>query len=94
LAHELPRGAVVSVDGQVLGLAAAQALQRALSGAGIELRTEEDVLDAVWPDRLRCQASRSMNTRRRTQHCHVPPSWPRCAKRWHAMARRTTSFPR
>jgi Xaa-Pro aminopeptidase len=51
LAHELPRGAVVSVDGQVLGLAAAQALQRALSGAGIELRTEEDVLDAVWPDR-------------------------------------------
>lgn len=51
LAHELPRGAVVAVDGQVLGLAAAQALQAALSGAGIELRSDDDLLDAVWPDR-------------------------------------------
>lgn len=51
LATELPRGAVVAVDGQVLGLAAAQALQAALSGAGIELRSDEDVLDSIWPDR-------------------------------------------
>lgn len=51
LAGELPRGAVVAVDGQVLGLAAAQALQAALTGAGIELRSDEDVLDSIWPDR-------------------------------------------
>ncbi len=51
LARELPRGAVVAVDGQVLGLAAAERLQAALDGAGVRLRTEIDLLDAIWPDR-------------------------------------------
>ena len=51
LASELPCGAVVAVDGQVLGLAAAQALQSALDAAGIQLRSSEDVLDAIWPER-------------------------------------------
>ena len=51
LASELPCGAVVAVDGQVLGLAAAQALQAALDAAGIQLRSSEDVLDAIWPER-------------------------------------------
>jgi Xaa-Pro aminopeptidase len=51
LAEHTPRGAVVAVDGQVLGLATAQALQRALDGAGVALRTDIDVLGQMWADR-------------------------------------------
>ena len=41
----------MAVDGQVLGLASAQALGRALEAAGVQLRTDLDPLDAIWPDR-------------------------------------------
>ena len=51
LARHTPKGAVVAVDGQVLGLASAQALQRALDGAGVTLRTDLDLLDDIWPER-------------------------------------------
>ncbi len=51
LAANSPRGSVVAVDGQVLGLGAAMALQRALAAAGVTLRTDIDLLDAIWPDR-------------------------------------------
>jgi Xaa-Pro aminopeptidase len=51
LAAHTPRGAVVAVDGQVLGLGVAQALQKALDAAGVVLRTDLDLLDAIWPDR-------------------------------------------
>lgn len=51
LAENTPRGATVSVDGQVLGLASAQALQQALNTAGVVLRTDIDLLDAIWPER-------------------------------------------
>ncbi len=51
LAREVPRGATVAVDGQVLGLASAQALKSALSAAGVLLRTDLDPLDALWPER-------------------------------------------
>jgi Xaa-Pro aminopeptidase len=51
LAHHVPAGGTVAVDGQVLGLAAAQALQAALDRAGIRLRTDADLLDPVWPER-------------------------------------------
>jgi Xaa-Pro aminopeptidase len=51
LARQIPRGATVAVDGQVLGLAAAGALQSALQAAGVLLRTDIDLLDAIWPDR-------------------------------------------
>jgi Xaa-Pro aminopeptidase len=51
LARHLPRGSTLAVDGQVLGLATAQALQTALHGAGVQLRTDIDLLDAIWPDR-------------------------------------------
>ncbi len=51
LAREVARGAVVAVDGQVLALSAAQALHTALDAAGVVLRTERDLLDAVWPER-------------------------------------------
>jgi Xaa-Pro aminopeptidase len=51
LARQVPRGQTVAVDGQVLGLAAAQALKTALDAAGVVLRTDTDLLDAIWPDR-------------------------------------------
>jgi Xaa-Pro aminopeptidase len=51
LARQVPAGSAVAVDGQVLGLAAAQALQAALDAAGVALRTDLDVLAAVWPER-------------------------------------------
>jgi Xaa-Pro aminopeptidase len=51
LAKHTPRGATVAVDGQVLGLAIAGALQSALAAAGVTLRTERDLLDDIWPDR-------------------------------------------
>ena len=51
LAAKLPRGATAGVDGSVLGLAAATLLRGALDKAGVALRTDFDVLDAVWPER-------------------------------------------
>jgi Xaa-Pro aminopeptidase len=47
----LQPGQSLAVDGQVLGLAAAQQLRTAMDHAGITLRTELDLLDDVWPDR-------------------------------------------
>ena len=41
----------MAVDGQVMGLAQTQALQDALKADGWQLRTDLDVLDAVWPGR-------------------------------------------
>jgi Xaa-Pro aminopeptidase len=51
LATHVPAGQAVAVDGQVLGLAAAQALQAALDRAGVKLRTELDPVEAVWEGR-------------------------------------------
>ncbi|MFM9914730.1 MAG: aminopeptidase P family protein [Rhizobacter sp.] len=51
LATHVPAGQTVGVDGDVLGLATAHLLQRTLKTAGIVLRTDFDVLGAVWPDR-------------------------------------------
>lgn len=42
---------VVSVDGQTLALAAAHSLESALQRAGVRLRTDLDLPDAIWPDR-------------------------------------------
>lgn len=47
----LQPGQSLAVDGQVLGLAAAQQLRTAMEHAGITLRTELDLLDDVWPER-------------------------------------------
>lgn len=44
-------GEVVGVDGQVLGLAAAQQLRAAVEKAGARLRTDVDLLGEVWPER-------------------------------------------
>ena len=51
LASQTPPGQTVCVDGQVLGLAAAQMLGAALAAAGRLLRTDIDLLDEVWPAR-------------------------------------------
>jgi Xaa-Pro aminopeptidase len=51
LTRSVPRGGTVVVDGQVLGLAAAQQLRAGLEAAGITLRTDLDLLAEVWPDR-------------------------------------------
>jgi len=51
LASHVPAGRTVAVDGQVLGLAAAQALKTTLDRAGVTLRTDLDPVDAIWPER-------------------------------------------
>ncbi|WP_374674792.1 aminopeptidase P family protein [Ideonella sp.] len=51
IAEQVARGQVLAVDGQVLGLAAAQQLRTVTERAGIRLRTDLDVLDAAWADR-------------------------------------------
>lgn len=48
LAHRLPNGSVIAVDGRVLGLAAHEALKQRLQSAGIEIRTDLDVLGEAW----------------------------------------------
>lgn len=51
IASHLGRGQALAVDGQVLGLAAAQQLRAVAERAGIVLRTDLDVIDAAWPER-------------------------------------------
>jgi Xaa-Pro aminopeptidase len=51
LAENVAAGETVAVDGAVLGVAAARALKDALTERGIVLRTDLDLLDAVWPER-------------------------------------------
>ena len=51
VAANVARGSTLAVDGQVIGLAAAQQLKTALDAAGIALRTSADVLAAAWDDR-------------------------------------------
>ena len=58
LANEVRKGGVVAVDGDVLGLAASQALRSKLSGAGIALKTDTDVLDDAWDERAELPQAR------------------------------------
>ncbi len=51
LAQHVKPGGVVAVDGQVLALSAAATLQDKLDAAGVTLRTDIDVVDAIWPER-------------------------------------------
>ncbi|MGI4862081.1 MAG: aminopeptidase P family protein [Janthinobacterium lividum] len=51
LVDHLAPGAVLAVDGHVLGLAAADALAVALAARGIALRTDLDLPGVVWTDR-------------------------------------------
>nr|WP_315487068.1 aminopeptidase P family protein [uncultured Undibacterium sp.] len=51
LAQQLPEQAVLGVDGNILSLASARALQVSLSTKHITLKTDFDLLDVVWTDR-------------------------------------------
>ncbi|KAF1053972.1 MAG: Aminopeptidase [Burkholderia gladioli] len=51
LVEHVPTGATVGVDGAVLGVGAARALSAALAARGTALRTDLDLLDAIWPER-------------------------------------------
>jgi len=51
IARQLTAGQTLMVDGEVLGLAAAQALRAALDKAGIVLRTDTDLLARAWEQR-------------------------------------------
>ncbi|WP_028445465.1 aminopeptidase P family protein [Chitinimonas koreensis] len=51
LAAHMPAGGVLGVDGAVLGLAAGRALEAALAARSAVLRTDLDLLEAVWTDR-------------------------------------------
>jgi len=51
LAENLEAGQTVAVDARVLGLAVARLLGDALGARGIQLRTDLDLLDAIWEDR-------------------------------------------
>ena len=48
ITRNVKSGQTLAVDGEVLGLAAAQLLQRALDASGIALRTDIDLFDEVW----------------------------------------------
>jgi Xaa-Pro aminopeptidase len=58
IAANVGRGGTLAVDGQVIGLAAAQQLKSALDAAGINLATNVDVLAAAWNDRPELPTSR------------------------------------
>jgi len=68
LAAQVPRGQTVGVDGQVLALGAAVALRAALTHAGVNLRTDVDVLADVWPERPALPAA--------AVYEHLPPHAP------------------
>ncbi len=51
LARHTPPGGTVAVDGQVMALGTANQLRAALHAAGALLRTDVDLVQAVWPDR-------------------------------------------
>lgn len=51
LAGELAEGSMVGVDGQVVALANARLWRQTLRAKSIGLRTDVDLLDALWPER-------------------------------------------
>ncbi|WP_069384704.1 aminopeptidase P family protein [Halomonas caseinilytica] len=51
LADNLESGATLGFDADVVALASARRLEETLSPAGIRLRGDLDLLDAIWPDR-------------------------------------------
>jgi Xaa-Pro aminopeptidase len=51
LADHVDPGYSIGIDGHVLSLATANALKAALARSGVQLRTDLDLLDAVWEQR-------------------------------------------
>jgi Xaa-Pro aminopeptidase len=77
LAQHTRAGDTVMVDGQVLGLAAAQALRTALDRAQVALRTDVDLLAEVWTGRPALPAA--------PVYAHAAPQ--RCSPRAERLAR-------
>jgi Xaa-Pro aminopeptidase len=84
LCEHVAKAGTVAADGNVLGLAAAQALERALSGAHITSRTDLDLLAPAWPDRP--ELPRARVYAHRTPHA-VQPRSAKLALLREAMAR-------
>jgi Xaa-Pro aminopeptidase len=57
LEQNVPQGATVGVDGEVLGAVAARTLIDTLSARHIKLRTDLDLLDTIWPRRPQLPAT-------------------------------------
>src|SRR6201999_3689266 len=74
LAAEVPRGGVVAVDGDVLGLAASQQLRGRLATAGIALKTDTDILADAWDERAALPQARVY------EHATPHAPQPRAAK--------------
>ncbi|MFC3625414.1 aminopeptidase P family protein [Vogesella amnigena] len=74
LAANLAAGSTLAVDGDVLGLAPARALQATLAGIGVALRTDLDLLQQMWAERPSLPAA--------PVYAHLPPyaSTPRSDK--------------
>lgn len=51
LRQQLPQGARIGVDAQVLAWSSAQTLRPAIAELGLTLAPEADLLDTIWPDR-------------------------------------------
>ena len=51
LAQNVATGSTVGVDGAVLGVTAARALSKALTARSVQLRTDVDLFDTIWPQR-------------------------------------------
>ncbi|MBT9495675.1 MAG: aminopeptidase P family protein [Paucibacter sp.] len=51
ISAQLQPGQSLAVDGQILGLALAQQLRGAMQRAGIQLRTDLDLIERIWPAR-------------------------------------------
>ena len=51
LAEHLPAGSTVGIDAEVFTVAQVRDLERKCAAAGIQLRTDVDVLDEAWPER-------------------------------------------
>ena len=64
-ATQLSAGAVVAVDGDVLGLAAARRWRRGLGRCGIVLRTTSTCSDDAWTDRAGAARGRGVRASRR-----------------------------
>lgn len=58
LAQHTAPGKTIAVDGAVLGLSAMRMLENTLQGRNITLRTDVDLMDAIWPDRATLPAAR------------------------------------
>lgn len=58
LAQHTAAGKTIAVDGAVFGLGAMRLLENTLQGHNISLRTDVDLMDAIWPDRPTLPAAR------------------------------------